>query len=84
MNEETETLMVSILRDVQGRLARLDRKVDDVLLRLDNVTADHIAVKKDGVRQDEAIAHIQVRQDRLEAQIARINTRLGLVDPDLS
>ena len=72
MTDEAESLMVSILRDVQGRLARLDRKVDDVREQLTNANADHIAIKKDGIRQDETLAHLHQRQDRLEDAVARI------------
>jgi hypothetical protein len=82
MTEETETLVVSILRDVQGRVARLDRKLDDVREQLVNLNADHIAIKKDGIRQDEALAHLHLRQDRLEDAVARLNTRLGLIGPE--
>ncbi|WBO23542.1 hypothetical protein [Sphingomonas abietis] len=82
MTDETESLILSILKDIQFRLATVDRKVDDVRERLDNLTTDHIAIKKDGIRQDEAIAHMHIRQDRMEAAIARINSRLGLIDTD--
>ncbi len=82
MTDETENLILSILKDIQFRLATVDRKVNDIRERLDNLTSDHIAIKKDGVRQDEAIVHMHVRQDRMEAAPARINSRLGLIDTD--
>jgi hypothetical protein len=83
MTDEVENLILSILKDVQGRLGRLDTKVDDLREQMHNSTTDQIAIKRDGVRQDEAIAHMNVRQDRMEAALARINSRLGLIDTDV-
>jgi tetrahydromethanopterin S-methyltransferase subunit B len=83
MTDEVENLILSILKDVQGRLGRLDTKVDDLREQMHNSTTDRIAIKRDGVRQDEAIAHMNVRQDRMEAALARINSRLGLIDTDV-
>ena len=82
MTDETESLILTILKDVQRRVARLDTKVDDLREQLHNISTDHIAIKKDGVRQDETIAHLHVRQDRMESALARINNRPGLIEPD--
>ena len=41
MTDETESLILSILKDIQFRLATVDLKVDDVCERLDNLTSEN-------------------------------------------
>jgi hypothetical protein len=79
MSEVTD-LVLPILRDLQSRLTRIEHKVDDAVERVTQASNGIIATKKDNIFQDESIAHIQLRQDRLEAAVDRINTRLGLVE----
>ncbi len=52
MTDEVENLILSVLKDVQGRVARHDVKVDDLREQFHGLSIDHIAVKKDGIRQD--------------------------------
>ena len=82
MSEDRDSPMLAILKDLPGKVARIDRNAEDLRLQFGNMSAGLSAVKRDGLRQDEAIAHPHIRQDRMESAIARINARLGLIDTD--
>lgn len=70
---EVDNLILEHLRHMRGQLDRVESKLEDVTLRLGHVeraVADHSV----------QLAEINVKFDRLDTRVARIERRLDLVE----
>jgi septal ring factor EnvC (AmiA/AmiB activator) len=73
MTAETESLILEILKNIQGRLARMEADMQDLKLRQSAVEG-HLG------QQSVQIAALNARMDRFDERLARIERRLDLID----
>jgi septal ring factor EnvC (AmiA/AmiB activator) len=78
MTDETESLMLDILRAVRGDIARIERKVDEHTVRVGRIEVALAGLHRDVAHHDEGRAEQSVRLDRLNASIERLERRLEL------
>jgi len=73
MMAEVENLVLEHLRHMRGQLDRMEHQLHDVIARLGHLergVADHSV----------QLAEINVKLDRLDARVTRIEKRLDLVE----
>jgi septal ring factor EnvC (AmiA/AmiB activator) len=73
MTAETESLILENLKNIQGRLARMEADMQDLKLRQSAVEG-HLG------QQSVQIAALNARMDRFDERMARIERRLDLID----
>jgi len=73
MTAETESLILDILKDIQGRLGRIEFDFADIRSRLSHVD---ISVAQQALQ----IAEMNHRMARFEERLSRIERRLELTD----
>ena len=74
MADETESLMLAMLRRMEDRTTRMDTK-------LDRLVDDMRDVKVRMTHVEEGLAGINRRLDRLEVRVDHIEKRLEIVGP---
>lgn len=70
---ETENLVLEHLRHMGGQLNRIETRLDDLTLRVGHIeraVADHSV----------QLAQVNIKLDRLDARVTRIEKRLDLVE----
>jgi archaellum component FlaC len=73
MMAEVENLLLDHLRQIRGQLDRMEHQLEDVIARLghlERTVADHSV----------QLAEINVKLDRLDARVTRIEKRLDLIE----
>lgn len=75
MTDEADTIVLDILKGLQDRLGRIERKVDESNARLIAMDGHLASFHTTQASQSGALAELQIRVDRVEK-------RLGLFDPD--
>lgn len=77
---EPENMTLVYLRRIDEKVDRMDGRLTELGLRVNEVHASIIAARRDQVQDAEVVAHIQTRLDRMQAEIDRINRRLEIKD----
>lgn len=78
--EADSSLMLEILKSVQEGIARLEHGQREHNMRLARIEVGLASVRRDAAGDAESLAHAHARIDRLQDQLTRINTRLGLIE----
>jgi predicted nucleic acid-binding Zn-ribbon protein len=73
MTEETENLVLELLRHMRSSLEALAADMSDVKLRL-TALEEHLA------SQQMQLVGLNRRMDRFDERLARVERRLGLID----
>ena len=80
MTDETESLMLAILRNIQGKIARIEEELQDIKLRVSNVETGQSLIRQELVLQSTQISQLSHRMDRFDERLARIERRLDLIE----
>ncbi len=73
MTLDNETLILEILKNIQGRIGRIELDISDMKSRLSHV---EVSVAQQALQ----LAEMNLRMDRLEERVGRIERRLELTD----
>lgn len=74
MAEVTNDLIYEVLKQIQGRLAGVDHKVDELKAEMQAFRGHMVALQQD-------IHNVYTTLARHETRFDRIERRLGLIDP---
>lgn len=77
---DPENLTLVYLRRIDEKIDRVDDKLSDLTVRVNEVHSSVIALRRDQVGDAEVVAHIQARMDKMQGEIDRLNRRLDIKD----
>ncbi|MBI5120745.1 MAG: hypothetical protein HZA67_07050 [Rhodospirillales bacterium] len=77
---DPENLTLVYLRRIDEKIDRVDDKLSDLTVRVNEVHSSVIALRRDQVGDAEVVAHIQSRMDKMQGEIDRLNRRLDIKD----
>lgn len=69
MAEETQTLVLEILRRMQSDLAEVKGDVRDIKGQLIDIRTQLVTMQSDALRQERTAAALQVKVDRIETRL---------------
>ncbi|MFO1268952.1 MAG: hypothetical protein U1F25_09785 [Rubrivivax sp.] len=78
MSDASDNLLLEHLKRFQATLERTERKVDEVIYRIGQLELGSAAVRRDVAHNDDSIAGLSVRMDRVNERIDRIERRLEI------
>ena len=76
--ENVENLIIEHLKRFQAGQERIERKLDEVTMRIGHLEIGLAGLRRDFAHSDEGAAETGVRVDRLAERIERIERRLEL------
>lgn len=77
---DSENLTLVYLRRIDEKVDRIDNKLSDLTLRVNEVHLSVIALRRDQVQDAEITAHIQTRMDKMQSELDRLSRRLDIKD----
>ncbi len=80
MTETVENLVLEHLKRVQAGQDRIERKLEELVVRVGQLELGLAGLRRDFAHSDETGAGMSVRLDRLAERLDRIERRLELVD----
>ncbi|MFT3818581.1 MAG: hypothetical protein QM750_13235 [Rubrivivax sp.] len=78
MAETIENLLLEHMKRFQATIDRVERKCDELIVRMGQVESGIAGLRRDFAHSDENIAILSVRMDRIGERIDRIEQRLDL------
>lgn len=79
MSDEPDNLVLVYLRRLDEKVTRLDDRLGEMTLRINDVHAAILALRRDQVSDAESVAHVHTRIDRLAEELERIKRRLDVL-----
>ena len=79
MTETIENLMLEHLKRFQASQERIERKLEEVIVRIGPLEVGVAGLRRDFAHADENAAGMSVRMDRMNDRIERIEKRLELI-----
>lgn len=79
MTDQVENLMLEHLKRFQAGQERIERKLEEVIVRIGNLEVGVAGLRRDFAHADENAAAMSVRMDRMNDRIERIEKRLELI-----
>ncbi len=80
MTDSVENLILEHLKRFQAGQDRMEKKLDEIILRVGHLEIGMASTKRDAAHTDENAALLGVRVDRITGRIERIERRLELAD----
>lgn len=80
MTDEPDNLVLRYLRRIDENVIRLDDRVSQLTMRVNDIHAAVVGLRRDQANDAEASAHLHARFDQLVAEVDRIKRRLDIVD----
>ena len=77
---DVENLVLEHLRAIRSDVGVLREDMREVKLRLNELQASTVGLRRDQALDAEASAHLQAQFDRLREEVERIKRRLDLAD----
>lgn len=77
---DPENLTLVYLRRIDEKIDRVDDRLSDLTVRVNEVHSSVIGLRRDQVGDAEVVAHIQARMDKMQGEIDRLNRRLDIKD----
>ena len=78
MTEDIDNLMLEHLKRFQAGQDRIERKLDELIVRVGHLEGSVSGLRRDFAHADENSASMGVRMDRINERIERIEKRLEL------
>ena len=69
MTEKTENLVLGLLRAMRPGIASIKQDIREMKGQLISIRHHLVVTDSDGVRNEEGIAHLQVRVERIERRL---------------
>ena len=79
MTDGTENLVLEHLKRFQAGQDRIERKLEEVVTRIGHLELGLAGLRRDFAHADEAAAGLNIRMDRMNDRIERVERRLELV-----
>ena len=79
MNESVENLLLEHLKRFQAGQDRIERKLEDVVNRIGHLEVSVARLRRDCAYTEEGSAGLNVRMDRINDRVERIERRMELV-----
>ncbi len=80
MSDELPNLVLEHLRAIRGDIVSIREDIREIKIFQGETTRAILSLRRDQVNDAEAVAHFQVRFDRLREDVDRIKRRLDLAD----
>ncbi|RJF89044.1 hypothetical protein D3874_20400 [Oleomonas cavernae] len=78
MADESDNLILVYSRRMDTTLARVDERIGDLTLRVNDVQASIAGLRRHQAQDAGVVAHMQAQLDRLRDEIERIKRRLEI------
>lgn len=80
MSDEPDNLVLQLLREIRATQETHTTDLSMIKRRLTTMGGDIAALRQDAAREALSRHHAEERTDTLEDRVARIESRLGIVD----
>lgn len=78
MPETVDNLLLEHLKRFQAGQERIERKLDEIVIRVGHLEVGVAGVRRDFAHADENVAGLSVRLDKVSERLDRIERRLEL------